>query len=91
MEIITSNKAKTLIGQAHLIRNIDSEKASIKDLWSDFMKLLPVTSTIPETYGVSTNYNPSDGSFTYILSVEKNSENQHLLDNATFKEKLLLG
>ena len=86
MEIITSNKAKTLIGQAHLIRNIDSEKASIKDLWADFMKLLPVTSTIPETYGVSTNYNPSDGSFTYILSVEKTSENQHLLDNAAFKE-----
>ena len=86
MEIITSNKAKTLIGQAHLIRNIDSEKASIKDLWADFMKLLPVTSTIPETYGVSTNYNPSDGSFTYILSVEKNSVNHHLLDNAAFKE-----
>ena len=30
MEIITSNKAKTLIGQAHLIRNIDSEKQVLK-------------------------------------------------------------
>ena len=86
MEIITINKSKILIGQAHVIRDIDLEKGSIKDLWANFMKLLPVTSTIPDTYGLSTNYNSSDRSFTYILSVEKTSENQHLLDNATFKE-----
>ena len=84
MENIIFSKEKTLIGKEYLINNIEQEKLNIKDLWSSFMELLP--NKFIETYGVSTNYNVETGAFTYILAIEKDSDNQYLIESFAFKE-----
>ena len=84
MENIIFSKEKTLIGKEYLINNIDQEKSNIKNLWSSFMKLVP--NKFVETYGVSIDCNLETGAFTYILAIEKTTDNQHLIEDSGFKE-----